>query len=345
VASRGGPRLPPPGCDLLSRCFSIKYFTYANLLEKAGLHGDSPLRRLFDALSTLDFEVVVHALEGAALVEQTYNKEKRATILSSEADKLRRALVHAVRVVHPAHRENIEGEIPACINFLSQFDVVFTLNYDLLLYWVILEDTKRFMDGFGLAEDRNGFRWPFKIDAYCNIYNLHGGLHLFKTTDNEVEKRIDQGSGVIDAIASTILEAKRLPVYVAEGSTTQKLAHIYAVPYLRHCYEKLQQSKNAFFVYGHSAGANDTHVYDALFKSEISHLYFCVHRPTANVARIDGELARYQKRNESAIQVHTGRCGNSKCLGVGIPHRMIHKKLSAECRAEGARRVRFNGIC
>ena len=75
MASRGGPRLPPPCCDLLSRCFSIKYFTYANLLEKAGLHGDSPLRRLFDALSTLDFEVVVHALEGAALVEQTYNKK------------------------------------------------------------------------------------------------------------------------------------------------------------------------------------------------------------------------------------------------------------------------------
>jgi hypothetical protein len=189
-----------------------------------------------------------------------------------------------------------------CIKFLSQFDAIFTVNYDLQLYWVILEDTKRFQDGFGLAEDRNGFRWPFKTDAHCNVYNLHGGLQLFKTTDNEVEKRIDQGSGVIDAIASTILEAKRLPLYVAEGTSIQKLAYIYSVPYLRHCYEKLRQSGNAFFVYGHSASANDAHIFDALFDSEISHLYFCVHRPTADVAAIDGELARHQKRNDSEIQ-------------------------------------------
>lgn len=290
-------------CSLMiANGFSIKYFKYANLLEKAGLDGGSPLLRLFDALSTVDFEIVIRALEDAALVERTYNKEKRARILSSEADKLRRALVHAVRVTHPEHRDDIADKIPACIKFLSQFDAIFTLNYDLLLYWVILENTKQFQDGFGLAEDRNGFRWPFKTDAHCNIYNLHGGLHLFKTTDNEVEKRIDQGSGVIDAIASTILEAKRLPLYVAEGTSVQKLAHIYAVPYLRHCYEKLRQSENAFFVYGHSASANDAHIYDALFNSAISHLYFCVHRPTANVAEIDGELSRRQKRNESEIE-------------------------------------------
>ena len=116
------------------------------------------------------------------------------------------------------------------------------------------------------------------------------------------ESRVDQGSGVIDAIASTILEAKRLPLYVAEGSSVQKLAHIYAVPYLRHCYERLQKSENAFFVYGHSAYANDAHIYDALFNSEVSHLYFFVHQPTANVAEINGELSRYQKRNESGIK-------------------------------------------
>ena len=289
-------------CSLMiANGFSIKYFKYANLLEKAGLDDGSALRRLFDALSTVDFEIVIRALEDAALVERTYNKEKHAAFLSSEADKLRRALVHAVRVTHPEHREDIADEIPACIKFLSQFGTIFTLNYDLLLYWVILENTKQFQDGFGLAEDRNGFRWPFKTGAHCNVFNLHGGLHLFKTEDDMVEKRIDQGGGVIDAIASTVVEAKRLPLYVAEGSSVQKLAHIYAVPYLRHCYETLQQSKNAFFVYGHSANANDAHIYDALFNSKIGHLYFCVHQPTANVAEIDGELSRYQKRNGSDI--------------------------------------------
>jgi hypothetical protein len=286
---------------LIANGFSIKYFTYANLLDKAGLAANGSLRRLFDELSTVDFEIVVQALEDAALVERTYNNEKRATFLSSEADKLRRALVHAIRWVHPGHRDDIAAEIPACIKFLAQFESIFTLNYDLLLYWVILEDAESFQDGFGLAEDRDGFRRPFKTDAYCNVYNLHGGLHLFKTTDNEVEKRIDQGSGVINAIASTIEHAKRLPLYVAEGTSPQKLARINSVPYLKHCYETLQSSDKAFFVYGHSAGMNDAHIFDALFTSEISHLYFCVHKPTADVAAIDGELSRYQKRNESDI--------------------------------------------
>lgn len=275
---------------------------YANLLEKAGLDDGSPLRRLFDALSTVDFEIVIRALEDAALVEGTYNKDKRAELLSSEADKLRGALVHAVRVTHPEHREDIANQIPACVKFFSQFDTIFTLNYDLLLYWVILDNTKQFQDGFGLAKERNGFLWHFRPDAHCNVYNLHGGLHLFKAEDDEVEKRIDQGSGVIDAIATTIIQDKRLPLYVAEGTSVQKLARIYAVPYLRHSYATLQASKNASFVYGHSAGQNDAHIYDALFQSGISHLYFCVHQPTADVPSIDGELARYQKRNGSKVQ-------------------------------------------
>jgi hypothetical protein len=103
-------------------------------------------------------------------------------------------------------------------------------------------------------------------------------------------------------VASTITLEKRLPLYVAEGSSVQKLARIYSVPYLRHCYGILEASKNAFFVYGHSAHPNDAHVYDALFNSEIKHLYFCVHKPTANVDEIDGELSRHQKRNGSETE-------------------------------------------
>jgi hypothetical protein len=94
---------------MIANGFSIKYFKYANLLEKAGLDVESPLRSVFNALSTVDFEIVIRALEDAALVERTYNKEKRAELLSSEADKLRRALVHAVRETHPKHREDIRS--------------------------------------------------------------------------------------------------------------------------------------------------------------------------------------------------------------------------------------------
>jgi Domain of unknown function (DUF4917) len=98
-----------------------------------------------------------------------------------------------------------------------------------------------------------------------------------------------------------LLKDKRLPLYVAEGTSPRKLAHIYSVPYLRHCYERLRDSSGSFFVYGHSAGTNDAHIYDALFSSKIEQLFFCIHRPTAKLEDIDGELARYKKRNSSEV--------------------------------------------
>jgi hypothetical protein len=61
-----------------------------------------------------------------------------------------------------------------------------------------------------------------------------------------------------------------MPLYVAEGTSPRKLAHIYSVPYLRHCYERLRDSSGSFFVYGHSAGTNHAHICDALFNGGVS---------------------------------------------------------------------------
>jgi hypothetical protein len=286
---------------LIGNGFSAKYFNYKTLLEKSGLDADGPLHALFKVLDTVDFEVVIKALEEASMVEKTYTNVKRATLLLTESEKLRRALVHAIRQIHPAHREDIQDGISNCQKFLLRFGTIFTLNYDLLLYWTILGKTNEFRDGFGLGKENNGYLGPFKSDAHCNIYNLHGGLHLFRTADDFVEKRLMGSSGVIDAIAETITQEKRLPLYVAEGSSIAKLAHIYAMPYLRHCYQRLGKSSGAFFIYGHSASTNDAHIYDALFNSDISHLYFCVHQPTTKIEDIDGELARYKRRNGSKV--------------------------------------------
>jgi len=286
---------------LIGNGFSIKYFSYGSLLAAAGLKEDDPALALFKALDTVDFERVVHALEHAAVVAHAYKNDKHSEQLVADADRIRQALVKAVRDTHPGHREDIADVIPSCIDFLKDFATVFTFNYDLLLYWVILDKDCPFSDGFGLGTEENGFRGPFHPEANCNVYNLHGGLHLFQTSVGDVEKRLMGENGVIDAIARTITQDKRLPIYVAEGTSTAKLARINSIPYLRHCHDQLGESSGNFFVYGHSADPNDAHVYDALFNSEIEHLYFCLHKPTAKIEEIDGELARYKKRNDSDI--------------------------------------------
>jgi hypothetical protein len=185
---------------LLGNGFSIRHFSYKNLLEQTELEEYDPVRELFAKLDTYDFEAVIRALEDASLVEFAYGEKDRSDQFEIDAVRVRESLVHAIRKTHPMHREVIADVIPSCVQFLKLFDTVFTLCYDLLLYWVILSDTKTFQDRFGLGIDRGGFRGPFRIDAYCNVFNLHGGLHLFKTELGYVEKRLMGRTRVIDEL-------------------------------------------------------------------------------------------------------------------------------------------------
>lgn len=287
---------------LMGNGFSIEHFSYRNLLDRSNIEDADPLKKMFSALNTFDFEVVIRALEDAALVERTYGDDSKSALFVEDSNRLREALVHAVREIHPANRDNISHKIPACAKFLQNFKTLFTFNYDLLLYWVQLDLSTIFKDGFGLGTDSNGFKGPFREDAYCNVYNLHGGLHLFKKPDGEIEKQLKGPTGVVDAIANTITHSKRLPIYVAEGSSTNKLAKINSTPYLRHAFQKITVIEGVLFVYGHSADTNDAHVYHKIFSSNgIKHLYFCIHQPTADINRIDGELARYKTLVKSKL--------------------------------------------
>jgi hypothetical protein len=283
---------------LLGSGFSADYCGYQTLLAKSELAEDAPCRRLFDKLGTCNFERVVRALEDAAVVGAAYGDDKQKEQLLADAEAVRQALITAVRAAHPTHRVKIKNAIPNCIEFLTPFSRIFTTNYDLLLYWVIIDST-RFGDGFYLASDEDGFRGPFHEDRRCNVYNLHGGLHLFLRDDGETEKRLAGDDGGLDAIAQTIAQ-DRFPIYVTEGTTQSKLKRIASVPYLMLCFQRLKESSGHFFVYGHSADETDAHIYRALFRSNINHLYFCVFDQD-KLAELDGRLANYQKSNRSKV--------------------------------------------
>lgn len=285
---------------LIGNGFSAEYFGYKNLLEKSGLVGGTPIRALFDALGTVDFEAVVRALEGAVVVERAYGHDVHAEAIEADAQKVREALVEAVNATHPAHREDLGLKYVSSSAFLSNFQTVFSLNYDLLLYWVNLEKSV-LKDGFGLGKTNGSFHGPFREDAHCHIYNLHGGLHLFEDAVGDINKAIDRGAGVIATINNAISKGRRFPVYVAEGSSVQKMRKINSVPYLRHCYDMLVDNPATMFVYGHSADENGAHVYRAVFSSAVEHLYFGVYRPNdAKLKELDGLLAKHQRTAGSA---------------------------------------------
>jgi hypothetical protein len=284
--------------------FSAEYFSYENLLARSGVDPDTALGRLFTALRTVDFEAVIESLTTAAVVERAYGDTKHSDQLTADAQVIREALVRAVNETHPAHRNDLAFKYDPAAKFLHHFASVFSLNYDLLLYWVNLERAG-FNDGFGLGSySANGrFRGPFKEAAYCSVYNIHGGLHLFEEGEIEVYKALDAGEGVISTITEEIRSNHRLPIYVAEASSQEKMRKINSIPYLRHCYKALESNTAPVFVYGHSAADNDAHIYRAIFRSGAKHLYFGVHKPDAEkLAAFDGQLARYQKTTRSDVE-------------------------------------------
>jgi hypothetical protein len=275
-ASAGKPRT-----ILLGNGFSIAQagatFSYKALLDRSGLQEGSAIRKVFATLKTFDFEEVMRALEHAALIETAYGDAKKAKQFQDDAIKVREALIHAVRQVHPGAKFDIPViQLDTCADFLDHFESIFTLNYDLLLYWVILQRKRNRSDGFAFGEEVDGFR-TFQTAAPCNTYYLHGALHLFLGERRGTKKRVVTGETIIDDIEKTIRARNQLPLFVAEGLSGQKHARINSVPYLRRCYQKLMDSTGSLFVFGHSAGDSDRHVYGAIFASQIEQLFFCVH--------------------------------------------------------------------
>lgn len=289
---------------LIGNGFSSEYFSYANLLAKSGLEEGDSLLSLFAALNTVDFERVVRALDDAALVERAYGEDKRAAGFLDDAQRVREALVRAINETHPAHRSELAFRLKSGAAFIGHFANVFSLNYDLLLYWVNLEAAGK-SDGFGLGDKTSSghFQSPFRADAYCHIFNLHGGLHLFDDGAGRMMKALNDGEGVIATISETIRKG-RFPVYVAEGQSLQKLHKINGNDYLRHSLEKLRANAHPLFVYGHSADDNDAHIYNSIFSSPCKALYFGVYKPDEGRTRLfDGKLEKYRRTLGSEIAI------------------------------------------
>jgi hypothetical protein len=111
---------------LLGNGFSAKYFAYGTLLAASGIEDGTPLRNVFAALDTVDFERVVNALENAATVERAYGHDARATELTDHAQEVREALVKAVNATHPPHRDDLAALYGSSAGFIEHFGSVFS---------------------------------------------------------------------------------------------------------------------------------------------------------------------------------------------------------------------------
>jgi len=291
---------------LLGNGFSIackpNIFAYGSLFEEAKKTMTPELIGVFEAMGTQDFEEVIRALQNAAKIFGVY-QPKMARIkdaLLNDTRTLKTDLIKAVAGRHPARPNEIsDASYHACRTFLSHFvgqeqgGKVYTMNYDLLLYWAAMHEEEDPAVRIALDHD-DGFRkdgenydapyveWQGEGAAVRdqNLFYLHGSLHLFDA-GYQLQKYtwINTGMALVDQ-ANDALERDFFPLFVAEGDSRGKLTKIQHSAYLHHglksfagvCHNNARNG-TALFVFGHSFAENDAHVLDLIGNGKISHLF------------------------------------------------------------------------
>jgi len=265
-----------------SRACKDDIFAYDALFDRADFRDLSQFcRQAFESLKTTDFEVVMRALRMAVQLVRLYapDQPKLAEQFQQDAEGLREVLVRTIAEHHPG----VPAEIPAakyagCRRFLGNFDRLFTINYDLLLYWALmqreLEPNIPCDDGFRKPpDDATYVTWEPENTYTQNVYYLHGGLHLFDA-GSELQKYTWSNTGIplIQQIRAA-LNSDLYPLFVAEGTSVQKVDRIRHHAYLSKAERSLNNIAGSLFAYGLSLASNDEHILKAVLNSKVSTLY------------------------------------------------------------------------
>jgi hypothetical protein len=296
-----------------SRACRNDIFAYDALFQRADFSALPPTARsAFDSLGTTDFEVVMRALRTSHSLVRLYEPDNAslAANLLRDAEGLREVLAQAIAQNHPARPNEISSEsYEACRTFLHHFDSIYTLNYDLLLYWALMQ-TKvlpdvRSDDGFRTPNEGGAeyVTWDVEKTDRQNIFYLHGALHLYDA-GYELKKYTWANTGIalIDQIRAALRE-NMYPLIVAEGASSEKLNRILHSNYLGRGYRSFAKIGGSLFIYGHSMRENDDHWFRLIEKGKLRRIFvgvFGVPNSLANSALIN-KAARLQELRSRGI--------------------------------------------
>jgi hypothetical protein len=295
---------------LLGNGFSIEYsetFHYRNLFKQGVSRAEhKSVLALAELYEEYDFERLIKLLtygqDVLHCLKKEYKKENGQAqqmlqlldTLDSKIDEiidyLRDIFLQALVKTHPEKPEKLRPINPQnVIDFLSHFETLYTVNYDLLLYWFIIEyikspanKNKEFRDGF--SGDKSGRMLIWRYPDKTNVWYLHGALHLFERSRPyeliKIRSKKDCQSNwqsLLEQIKNRIRQ-KQFPVIVCEGSWTKKLEKIMHHFYLWEGYHSLKRLRGDLFTFGMSFREDD-HILKAIAESEISTVYVGIYKP------------------------------------------------------------------
>lgn len=290
-------------------------FSYYNLFDEAVNEGfiDDSMKNLFSDFDTKNFEEILYKLQICKTVNNfILPADSTSDILNGTIDShystIKDALIKIVQKVHP-QKNDIDIFIPSpqCFekniakrlaDFLYQFKYIINLNYDLLVYHVLMQDINRFSDWFC----RTGYRNPLTFHENLNSQNPclfypHGNIVLAMNGQHEEFKIQANGDGetLLDAI---INEWKNnnlcYPLFICEGTSDKKKESILKNSYLNYVYRSiLPKLPENIICYGWSVGENDMHILRQILKvpNVTKHLFISIYTDKRNEEDIEAQCA------------------------------------------------------
>ncbi|MGI9293496.1 MAG: DUF4917 family protein [Pseudomonadales bacterium] len=260
-----------------SQSWDQQIFNYANLLEQADFgNREDVIRALFDNLITYDFERVMQSLVSARTVLRSYG-DYQQTVDQIEADEevLKDALIAAIASTHPdLPRQVAEEQFIAVRHFLSRFNNIFSVNYDLLLYWARNQgdlEPKGYETDDGFRKDQS---WVGH-GTNQQVHFLHGGLHIYDGEYAIRKHAYEEGLPIIEQVRGN-LERGMFPLFVSEPTAELKQRRIAKHPYLSFCYQALSEMSGSLVIFGHSIDENEKHIFDQIKRSRVDRVFVSI---------------------------------------------------------------------
>lgn len=298
-------------CALANTQIDDNTFNYSKLLEviEHQLPNGKSVQELSDLIGTTNFESMLSSLIKTTEILRFMVGSNNSVLSDEQVNQYYREiqnhLISAISQVHPYQCHVIEdNSYKSCALFLNNFSSIYTLNYDLLLYWAIRSDLNELRnscnDGYWMKpskDDNCHVYWDFQFKG-TTFYFLHGAIHLYNDKDDNQYKltNANVNNSLILSVVQQI-KNRNYPLIVIEGKHENKLLQIKENPYLNFCFNSLKRDSGVLFIFGVSFEF-DQHIINAISHNKhIKRIYVGIHNedhsPTARLGITGKEIVEY----------------------------------------------------
>lgn len=289
-------------------------YHYDSLFAEADPDGNA--RAIFDTVGTTNFELV---LERLTHTRDVLNAVARETVWVEDLyDEIRAALFGAIKRSHVPHWLLDEARRQTIAEELERYGSVFTLNYDLILYWShVSAGSQQLVDFFWCPGSTFDSDDTELFSGRTGVYYLHGGLHLWRdTVTDQTGKWTHNGLTILDQIESSYsATSSRQPLFVSEGTSIEKARAIRRSDYLSFAHDALEGHRGNLVVFGASLGPSDQHILAALNTEPRRTIALSVYPEGLT----EEEIVGFKIRMSQALDRHRLRFFDSRTHPLGDP--------------------------